>query len=82
MDKFLVAIIGMPAAFIIIYYRFQIKNFIGDVAFAEKYLGVGGTHKLILIVAVFIFIFSLMYAMGTWQSWSTAVLGPLFGKSN
>ncbi|MFA6550081.1 MAG: hypothetical protein WCT36_01850 [Candidatus Gracilibacteria bacterium] len=80
MDKFFVAIIGMPSAFVIIYYRRQIKDFIGDIPFAEKYLGIGGTHKFIIFLAVCIFIFSLMYAMGTWQSWSTAVLGPLFGK--
>ena len=81
MDKFFVGIIGMPLALVIIYYRKQIKDFVGDIGFAEKIFGMGGTHTFIVVFAFFIFIFSLMYAMGTWQSISTEFLGPLFGKS-
>lgn len=80
MDKFLVAIIGMPLAFVIIYFRKQIRDFVGEIGFAEKIFGMGGTSTFIVVFAFFIFIFSLMYAMGTWQSLTTAFLGPLFGK--
>jgi len=82
MDRFLVGIIGMPLALVIVYYRKQIKDFVGDIGFAEKIFGMGGTHTFILVFALLLFIFSLMYMMGTWQSLSTEFLGPLFGKTS
>ena len=59
-------------------YRGAIKNFTGDIAFAEKYLGSGGTNTLIVILAVFAFIGSLMYAFGTLQSLLQNTIGGFF----
>ena len=59
-------------------YRAQIKDFIGDVGFAEKYLGVGGTHTFLIIVALFAFILPLMYAMGTLQTIVGSTIGRFF----
>jgi hypothetical protein len=78
MDKFLIAIIGFPLSFIFIIYRAKIKNFTGSVAFAEKYLGAGGTYTLYIILGVVIFILTLMYITGTLQSFLAGTLGPLF----
>lgn len=78
MDRFLVAIIGMPIAFIIIYYRRPIKEFTGDIGFAEKYLGAGGTNTFIVILGVLTFILSLMYALGTLQELLQGTLGRFF----
>ncbi|OGJ41916.1 hypothetical protein A3B60_00840 [Candidatus Peregrinibacteria bacterium RIFCSPLOWO2_01_FULL_39_12] len=78
MDKFLAVIVGMPLAFVILYYRRAIKEFIGDVSFAEQYLGMGGTNTLIIIIGFLVFIGSLMYALGTLQSLTDATLGRFF----
>lgn len=57
-------------------YRGQIKDFIGDISFAEKYLGAGGTHLFLVFVAILAFILPLMYAMGTLQ----AIVGSTIGR--
>lgn len=79
MDRFLVAIIGIPLSFVIVLYRVQIKHFIGDVSFAERIFGGGGTYTLILVIALLTFFGSLMYALGTLQSLLGNLLGPFFG---
>ncbi len=71
-------IMGMIAGFLILIYRVQIKDFIGDVSFAEKYLGSGGTWTFLLLVGVATFILSLMWGLGTLQSFMQNTLGPLF----
>lgn len=78
MDRFLVGIIGIPLAFVMIYYRRQIKDFVGEIAFAEKIFGMGGTHMMILIIALLVFVGSLMYALGTLQELVSTFLGPIF----
>jgi len=60
--------IGMVVGMLILIYRPQIKDFTGDVGFAEQYLGVGGTWTFLIIVGVGIFFFSLMWATGSLQA--------------
>lgn len=78
MDKVLAILIGCPLAFVILYYRRALREFIGDIGFAEKYLGMGGTNTLIVIIGILVFIGSLMYAMGTLQSLIEATVGSIF----
>jgi amino acid permease len=59
-------------------YRGQIKDFVGDIGFAEKYLGPGGTHTFIIIFAFLCFFLSLMYYLGTLQSLLQSTLGRFF----
>ena len=80
MDRFLVCIIGIPLAFLLLYYRKPIKDFIGEIAFAEKIFGMGGTYTFLIFLAFFVFLGSLMYAMGTLQTLVGDYLGPIFGK--
>jgi len=68
MNKFVVLIIGSLISFLMLKYRAQVKQFIGDVDFAEKYLGSGGTNTLIVILALLIFVLCLMYSTGTLDS--------------
>jgi len=79
MNKYLVILIFWSLAFVILRFRRKIKEFTGDIAFAEKYLGSGGTNTLIVIIGVLVFILSLMYAVGTLQGITNALLGPFFG---
>ena len=78
MDKILFAIIGFPLSFLMIIYRQKIKDFTGNIDFAEKYLGSGGTYTLILIIGVLLFIVTLMYVTGSLQSFMRTVFGPIF----
>ena len=80
MDKVLAILIGWPFAFLMLRYRRQIKEIVGDVGFAEKIFGMGGTNTFIVLLGIVIFILCLMYALGTLQSIIDSSLGPLFGK--
>jgi len=76
MDRILVAVFGLPLGILIMVYRFQLKQLTGDIDFAEKYLGTGGTYTFFIILGVIVFVLSLMYALGTLQEF----LGGTFGR--
>jgi len=82
MDKIFFALLGFPASFLIIIYRQKIKDFTGNIGFAEKYLGMGGTYTLILLIGLGLFIVTLLYVTGTLQSSLKTVFGPLLLSSN
>ena len=78
MDRVLAILIGWPVAFLILKYRRAVKEFIGDVGFAEKYLGMGGTNTFIVLVGILLFIGSLMWAVGSLQSILQVTAGRFF----
>lgn len=78
MDRYIALFIGCPLGFVIMYFRRAIKEFIGEVGFAEQYLGVGGTNTFVVIFGILVFIGSLMYSMGTFQSFLGDTVGSLF----
>lgn len=78
MDRFFAILIGIPLAFLILWKRRAIKEFIGEVSFAERFLGIGGTNTFIVIVGFLLFVGSLMYGLGTLQSFLKATVGKLF----
>lgn len=65
-------------AIIMIKYRRNINGFTGDIEFAERYFGVNGTATLIVMLAVLVFIGSLMYALGTLQGLVQGTFGRFF----
>ena len=77
--RYLVGLIGFPAGILTVIYRERIKRFTGDMAFAEKWFGVGGTYTFVMILGLVIAIGSLMYALGTLQMLLASILGPIFG---
>jgi len=81
MDRYLVLIAGITTAFLLLKYRVQLKHFMGDVAWAQKIFGGGGTYTLIMILAFVAFFGSLMYFFGTFQAILHDYLGPFFGVS-
>lgn len=81
MSRFLVAIIGIPGGFLLMIYRYQIKQFFGNIGFAEQYLGPGGTYTFFIILGIVISFLSLMFALGTFQDLFHGFLGPFFGIS-
>ncbi len=78
MQKIIVLVLGALIAFFMLKYRGQVKQFTGDIDFAEKYLGSGGTNTLIVIIALLVFIASLMHFTGTLDSLIQSSLGRLF----
>lgn len=56
----LAGIIGAILSVLIIVYRVPIRNFMGQIAWAEAKLGPGGTYTLLLLVGVLGFLISLM----------------------
>ncbi|MDP2720543.1 hypothetical protein COY05_05250 [Candidatus Peregrinibacteria bacterium CG_4_10_14_0_2_um_filter_38_24] len=78
MDRFLAIALGCPAAFLILYYRRAIREFIGNVDFAESFLGAGGTNTFVVLLGILTFILSLMYGFGALQSLLIGSFGRFF----
>jgi C4-dicarboxylate transporter len=78
MKNLIVLIMCSLVSFLMLKYRGQVKQFTGDIDFAEKYLGSGGTNTLIVIVAILLFVGSLMYVTGTLDSLLQNTFGGLF----
>ncbi|MFA6918259.1 MAG: hypothetical protein WC285_05550 [Candidatus Gracilibacteria bacterium] len=78
MDRFFVFIIGFALAILILKYRAAIRDFIGNVQFADDHLG--GTTNLIILLALATFIVSLMYSLGTLQAILDGTVGSFFGR--
>ena len=58
----------MVLGMLILVYRAKIKDFTGDIGFAEQWFGSGGTWTFYVILGVGLFILSLMWALGVFQS--------------
>jgi hypothetical protein len=59
-------------------YREKIQRFTGDMAFAEKYLGTGGTYRLYLLLGIFMMVFSILYLTGTADVLIDNTIGRIF----
>ncbi len=68
-------ILAIAAAFALIKYREKVVGFTGKFAWAEKYLGSGGTYNLMVIIAVILFFWGVAKMTGTMD----VLLGPLRG---
>lgn len=79
MDRIIVLFLGLPLSIAIIVYRYHLKQFTGDIAWAEQYLGAGGTYNFFILLGLGVFILTLMYALGTLQEFMNGPLGPIFG---
>lgn len=76
--KLLILLVGSVVSFLLLKYRRPVKEFVGDIGFAEKYLGAGGTNTFIVLLAILVFVGSLMYVLGTFQTLLSATLGRFF----
>lgn len=70
-------ILGMIVGFLILVFRPKIKDFTGDIGFAERYFGAGGTWTFLALLGAVIFIFSLMWALGTLQGFLMSTFGKI-----
>ena len=77
--KIIVLIIGTLCSYLVLRYRAIVREMLGEVALAERFLGIGGTSTFVVFLGIGIFILSLMYALGTLQSF-LGVFAVFFGK--
>ncbi len=70
--QYLQGFIGMVIGLLILVFRPRIKDFTGDIGFAEKWFGSGGTWTFFIILGVGIFVLSLMWATGSLQSFMSS----------
>ncbi len=78
MDRVLAFILGVPLGFLIMIYRYKLKQLTGDVAWAEQYLGSGGTYNLFILIGLAVTILSIMYAFGSLQDLAAGTIGVFF----
>ena len=57
-------IFGVPFGYLLLRYYEKIGNSIGEIGFAEKYLGSGGTYTFIKLLGILIILFSFIYPLG------------------
>ena len=60
----ILAFIGIAAGFYMIAKTDNVGRFTGDIPFAEKYLGSGGTFSFIKLIGLALIILSIMYLTG------------------
>lgn len=72
-------LVGMIFGFLVLVYRKHIKDLTGNIAFAERYFGAGGTWTFLALLGFTIFILSLMWALGTLQSFFLNFFGGILG---
>lgn len=69
MQRFFMLLICLGLAFLMLRYTEKLKRLLGDIAFAEKYLGAGGTYTLIKLIALGLIVFGFVYASGQIDVW-------------
>ncbi|MFH0821052.1 MAG: hypothetical protein V1908_04740 [Candidatus Peregrinibacteria bacterium] len=78
--QIVVGIIGIIGSFLIIIYRAPIKHFMGQVEWAERYFGPGGTYTFLLFFALFLFFLSLTIMTGAMDFLFGGFLKSFFGS--
>ena len=73
--QILQGLLGMIAGVLILAFRPRIKDFTGDISFAEKWFGPGGTWTFFIILGVAVFVLSLMWATGSFQRFVSGTFG-------
>lgn len=76
--RYFIGFIGFVLGTLLIIYRERFKRVIGDLPFAEKWFGPGGTYTFLALAGIILGIGSIMFAFGTLQALIKALLGPLF----
>lgn len=75
-----IGLIVFVLSLLILIYRVPIKHFIGQVEWAERYFGPGGTYTFLLFVSAFLFFLSLMIMTGTLDFIFGGFLKEFFGS--
>lgn len=77
----LLALLLIPFGIIMVWKSAQIGDFIGEIDFAEKVFGSGGTYSFIKFFGIAVTIISIMWLSGGPQVFLRDHLGKFFGVS-
>ena len=78
MKKFFISAILMYSGFLIIKYREALYSFTGPNAWAERWLGSGGTFNLYVLLGSALAFGSILYFFGVIEGLTNAIFGRLF----
>jgi len=78
MNRYVFGFIAMILGLLLIIYREQVKNFTGNIGFAEDHLGAGGTWTFYALLGIASFIFGLMWMTGSFQTMFEGFFGQFF----
>ena len=70
----------IPAGIVIIIKSAQIGNFIGEIDFAEKFFGSGGTYTFIKLFGLATTILAIVWLTGDLPAFLHGTLGRFFGS--
>lgn len=59
--RIVLGLIGAVLSILLIVYRFRVREFIGQIAWAEQKIGPGGTYAVLVLAGILGFLFSLTY---------------------
>lgn len=76
--SFILGLIGIVAGLLIIKYREKLQTWTGNISFAERYLGPGGTFTLLLLIGAATVILSILYMTGILQDFIKSAAEPFF----
>ncbi len=62
--KILWGLVGILLSYFIVRYRKNIVEWTGKFAWAERYLGMGGTYTVLIFLSIGVFMFSILYMTG------------------
>lgn len=68
MKQILLGLVGMYLSYLIIRFRKHIVDWTGKIGWAETMLGSGGTYNAMVLFAIVIFFFSILYMTGNLDS--------------
>lgn len=75
----LLAILLIPAGIMMVWKSTQIGDFIGEIAFAERVFGSGGTYSFIKYCGIAVSILAIMWLTGGPQVFLQEHVGKFFG---
>lgn len=75
--RILVGLIGIPLGFLVLLYRDKAKDFVGNISWAEKYLGTGGTWTALILIGVLTIVLSFMFMIGSLQNMILKLFGDI-----
>lgn len=71
---------GLVISMLLLIYRVRIRGFMGQIGWAERYLGPGGTYTALLLFAVLLFFLSLTIMTGAFDWIFKGSLGSFFNS--
>lgn len=77
----ILALLVIAAGFLFIIKTDQIGRFTGDIPFAEKYLGTGGTYGFIKLIGLAMILLSIMHLTGGLDLFMNATVGKIVPRA-